>query len=111
MKIARELTENTEGGAVYILDEPTTGLHIDDVETLLRVLQELVNSGNTIIVVEHNPQVILQADYIIDLGPGGGDEGGRVVAAGSPAQISKAKGSHTGAFLRKLKKEIRRAKT
>jgi excinuclease ABC subunit A len=108
MKIARELTENAEGGGVYILDEPTTGLHIDDIETLIAVLRELMDNGNTVIVVEHNPQVIMQADYVIDLGPGGGEDGGWVVAAGSPSQISRAKGSHTGAFLRTLMRQSRK---
>jgi excinuclease ABC subunit A len=108
IKIARELTENTTGGAVYILDEPTTGLHVDDIETLVSVLRELQRAGNTIIVVEHNPQVIAQSDYIVDLGPGGGEEGGTVVAAGTPAQVSRAKGSHTGKFLRKYLRQARR---
>jgi excinuclease ABC subunit A len=110
MKIARELAENTEGGNVYILDEPTTGLHVDDVSVLIDVLRELMDNGNTIVVVEHNPQVILQADYVIDLGPEGGDDGGWVVAAGTPAQISRAKDSHTGAFLRRLKRKTKKGK-
>ena len=101
LKIARELSENTEGGAVYILDEPTTGLHIDDVDTLVGVLRELQEKGNTVIVVEHNPQVIAQADHIIDMGPEGGEGGGRIVAAGTPAQVARTSGSHTGAFLRR----------
>jgi excinuclease ABC subunit A len=111
MKIARELAENTEGGSVYVLDEPTTGLHVDDVSTLIDVLRELIAKGNTIVVVEHNPQVILQADYIIDLGPEGGDDGGEVVAVGTPSQISRAKGSHTGAFLRRLMREAKKGKS
>ena len=102
IKIARELTENLEGGALYILDEPTTGLHIDDVDVLMRVLRELVEKDNTVVVVEHNPQVILQADHIIDLGPGGGEDGGLIVAEGTPAQIMKARDSHTGKYLKKL---------
>jgi excinuclease ABC subunit A len=108
MKIARELTDNTDGGAVYILDEPTTGLHIDDIETLITVLRELQEGGNTIIVVEHNPQVITQADHVVDLGPGGGAEGGRVVATGTPSQIARARGSQTGAYLRKLSRQSKR---
>lgn len=104
IKIARELSENLGGDCFYILDEPTTGLHIDDVATLVRVLRELVYRGNTVVVVEHNPQVILQADHIIDLGPGGGDDGGRVVATGTPQDVARSKGSHTGAFLKKLLK-------
>jgi excinuclease ABC subunit A len=110
IKIARELAENTEGENVYILDEPTTGLHVDDVSTLIGVLRELMENGNSIIVVEHNPQVILQADHIIDLGPEGGDEGGRVVAVGSPAQITRVKESHTGAYLRKIARGLRKGK-
>jgi excinuclease ABC subunit A len=105
IKIARELSENFGGDCFYILDEPTTGLHIDDVATLVRVLRELVHRGNTVVVVEHNPQVILQADHIIDLGPGGGDDGGRVVATGSPHELTRAAGSYTGAFLKKLIKK------
>jgi excinuclease ABC subunit A len=111
MKIARELAEGNGGGGVYILDEPTTGLHVDDVATLISVLRELIDMGHTIIVVEHNPQVILQADHIIDLGPEGGDAGGRVVAVGTAAQIARAKGSHTGAFLRKLVRRGGRGKS
>ena len=102
MKIARELAENDEGNSLYILDEPTTGLHVEDVSTLIAVLRELMENGNTIVVVEHNPQVILESDHIIDLGPGGGDDGGHVVSVGTPAQVSRARGSHTGSFLRKF---------
>jgi excinuclease ABC subunit A len=111
MKIARELSDNVEGGAVYILDEPTTGLHIDDVETLIEVLRDLQDTGNTIIVVEHNPQVIAQSDHIIDLGPGGGEEGGTIVATGTPSQVSRAKGSHTGKFLRAYLRQGRKKKS
>ncbi len=105
IKIARELAENVSGGAVYILDEPTTGLHVDDVDTLVRVLRELQGAGNTVIVVEHNPQVIAQADWIIDLGPGGGEDGGRIVAEGTPARVSRTPGSATGAWLRRVRRE------
>lgn len=108
VKIARELAENSEGGAVYLLDEPTTGLHVEDVDVLVRVLRELIERGNTVIVVEHNPQVILQADYVVDLGPGGGADGGEVVATGTPTQIMKAKRSYTGAYLRKLQRSLRK---
>jgi excinuclease ABC subunit A len=110
IKIARELSENASGGAVYILDEPTTGLHIDDVDVLVGVLRALVDSGNSVVVVEHNLQVIFQSDYIIDLGPGGGDDGGHVVAAGTPSQIARARGSQTGACLRKLMRSSRKEK-
>ncbi len=104
IKIARELSENVEGSCLYILDEPTTGLHIDDVATLIRVLRELVDRGNTVVVVEHNPQVIFQADHIIDLGPGGGDDGGYITAKGTPAEVARTPRSFTGAFLKKLMK-------
>jgi excinuclease ABC subunit A len=104
IKIARELSENDSGGGVYLLDEPTTGLHVDDVDVLVRVLRELVDRGNTVIVVEHNPQVILQADHVIDLGPGGGDDGGTVVGTGRPSEVMRIRGSHTGAYLKKLLK-------
>jgi excinuclease ABC subunit A len=110
IKIARELSENLEGGFVYILDEPTTGLHVDDVETLIDVLRELQSMGNTVVVVEHNLQVIAQADWVIDLGPEGGDGGGRVVAAGVPEDLARAPGSHTGeALARFLRGPKRRA--
>jgi excinuclease ABC subunit A len=102
IKIARELAENVEGGFVYILDEPTTGLHVDDVETLVSVLRELQSAGNTVIVVEHNLQVIAQSDWVVDLGPEGGDEGGRVIAAGPPAEVAAADASHTGRYLRQV---------
>ena len=111
MKISRELAENPAGGAVYILDEPTTGLHVDDVSTLIEVLRELIGLGNTIIVVEHNPQIILKSDFSIDLGPGGGDEGGDIVATGTPLQISRTKGSFTGAFLRRVIREAKKGKS
>ena len=101
IKIARELSENVEGGFVYILDEPTTGLHVADVAVLIRVLRELAERGNTVVVVEHNLQVIAQSDWVVDLGPEGGDEGGRVVVAGTPAEVCKATGSHTAEYLRR----------
>jgi len=102
MKIARELSENTEGGCVYILDEPTTGLHIDDIDLLVKVLRELVDAGNTAILVEHNPQIILQSDHVVDLGPGGGADGGEIVVAGTPAQVMKSRKSYTGKYLKTL---------
>jgi excinuclease ABC subunit A len=110
VKIARELAENTEGGSLYILDEPTTGLHVDDVATLIAVLRELMEKQNSIIVVEHNPQVILQADHVVDLGPDGGADGGEVVALGSPQQISRAKASHTGSYLRRIQRESKKGR-
>ncbi len=105
IKIARELSETVQGGGVYLLDEPTTGLHIDDVDVLVGVLRELVANGNTVIVVEHNPQVILQADRIIDLGPGGGGDGGNVVSSGSPADVMRSRDSYTGKYLKALTKK------
>lgn len=102
IKIARELSENVEGGFVYILDEPTTGLHVADVAVLIGVLRELTELGNTVVVVEHNLQVIAQSDWVVDLGPEGGDEGGRVVAAGTPSDVAKAKGSYTAEYLRRF---------
>ncbi len=105
IKIARELSENVQGGGVYLLDEPTTGLHIDDVDVLVGVLRELVANGNTVIVVEHNPQVILQADRVIDLGPGGGGDGGNVVSSGSPADVMRSRDSYTGKYLKALTKK------
>jgi len=101
IKLTKELSRKNTGQTLYILDEPTTGLHFDDVLKLLNVLSELVNLGNTVIVIEHNLDVIKFADYIIDLGPGGGDKGGRIVAAGSPEEVSKEKRSYTGQFLKK----------
>jgi excinuclease ABC subunit A len=99
VKLAKELSRRATGRTVYILDEPTTGLHFEDVRKLLEVLQALVDTGNTIIVIEHNLEVIKTADWVIDLGPEGGDGGGYIVAAGTPEDISKAKDSYTGAFL------------
>jgi len=102
IKIARELSENVEGGFVYILDEPTTGLHVQDVETLIDVLRDLQRKGNTVIVVEHNLQVIAQSDHVIDLGPEGGEGGGCVVASGTPGDVVCAAGSHTGEYLARV---------
>jgi len=108
IKIARELSENLEGGFVYILDEPTTGLHVDDVETLIDVLRDLQSAGNTVVLVEHNLQVIAQSDWIIDLGPEGGEGGGQIVAAGTPADVARVKDSHTGTYLRKFTRGSKR---
>jgi excinuclease ABC subunit A len=87
---------------MYILDEPTTGLHFDDIKQLLTVLNELVEQGNTVIVIEHNLDVIKTADYVIDLGPEGGDGGGSIVAQGTPDDVSRSQASHTGAYLKKV---------
>ncbi|MBQ9483767.1 MAG: ATP-binding cassette domain-containing protein, partial [Ruminiclostridium sp.] len=102
VKLATELARRATGKTVYILDEPTTGLHTADVHKLIDVLQLLVEGGNTVIVIEHNLDVIKTADYIIDLGPEGGDKGGTVIAAGTPEQIAKVKSSYTGRYLKKL---------
>jgi excinuclease ABC subunit A len=102
IKLATELARRATGRTLYILDEPTTGLHFADIERLLQVLQRLVDAGNTVLVIEHNLDIIKSADWIIDMGPEGGQAGGRVVAAGTPEQVAQAEGSHTGAFLRKL---------
>ena len=102
VKLAKELSRKSTGRTLYILDEPTTGLHFDDVKKLLNVLNRLVDEGNTVIVIEHNLDVIKSADYIIDLGPEGGDKGGYVVAKGSPEEIIKNKTSYTGEYLKKV---------
>ena len=101
IKLASELSKRSTGKTVYILDEPTTGLHFADVQKLLEVLDRLVSGGNTVIIIEHNMDIIKNADWIVDLGPEGGDEGGRVVAAGTPAEVAKAPGSYTAKYLRK----------
>ncbi len=102
VKLSRELSKRGTGRTVYILDEPTTGLHFEDIKKLLTVLNRLVESGNTVIVIEHNLDVIKTADYIIDLGPEGGDGGGEIVGCGTPEEISKIEESHTGRFLKKV---------
>ena len=105
VKLAAELSKKGTGKTIYILDEPTTGLHFADVQKLLDVLNRLVNLGNTVIVIEHNMDVIKNSDWVIDLGPEGGDEGGQVVATGKPEIISKAPGSYTGKYLKKFMKK------
>ncbi|HCB90958.1 MAG TPA: excinuclease ABC subunit UvrA, partial [Ruminococcaceae bacterium] len=102
VKLAAELGKRATGRTIYILDEPTTGLHIADVHKLIDVLQKLVDSGNTVVVIEHNLDLIKTADYIIDLGPEGGDAGGRVVAAGTPEQVARVPESYTGQYLKKI---------
>ena len=101
VKLATELSRVSTGRTIYILDEPTTGLHAADVHKLIEVLQQLVDAGNTVLVIEHNLDVIKTADYVIDLGPEGGDGGGRLVAAGTPEEIAATEGSFTGAYLKK----------
>jgi excinuclease ABC subunit A len=105
VKLAAELSKRGTGKTFYILDEPTTGLHFADVQKLLDVLNRLVNLGNTVVVIEHNMDVIKNSDWIIDLGPEGGDEGGRVVAIGTPEKIAKSPGSYTGKYLKKIIKK------
>jgi excinuclease ABC subunit A len=102
VKLAKELSKIATGRTLYILDEPTTGLHFADIEKLLEVLQRLVDSGNTVLVIEHNLDVIKQADWIVDLGPEGGEAGGEVIATGTPEQVAEVEGSYTGEFLRAL---------
>jgi len=101
VKLAKELARVATGRTVYILDEPTTGLHFEDVRLLLDVLHRLVDKGNTVVVIEHNLDVIKTADWIVDLGPEGGEKGGHVVAAGTPEEVSEVEASFTGQFLRK----------
>ena len=105
IKLARELAKKERGRTLYLLDEPTTGLHMDDIKKLIDVLQRLVDRGNTVIVIEHNLDVIKCADWIIDLGPEGGDGGGRVIATGTPEEVAQADSSYTGRYLRKYLKE------
>jgi len=104
IKLAAELGKRATGKTLYILDEPTTGLHFEDIRKLLEVLNRLVNKGNSVIVIEHNLDVVKTADWIIDLGPEGGDAGGKVIAEGTPEQVAKTPGSYTGQFLRKILK-------
>jgi excinuclease ABC subunit A len=99
MKLARELSKRQTGRTLYLLDEPTTGLHFDDVRKLLEVLHRLTDLGNTIMIIEHNLDIIRNADYILDLGPEGGEGGGQIIAHGTPEQVATVKGSHTAAFL------------
>ena len=102
VKLARELQKLSTGKTIFVLDEPTTGLHTDDIKRLLEILQKIVDNNNTVVVIEHNLDVIKVADYIIDLGPEGGDAGGEVVATGTPEEVSKVKESYTGQFLKKI---------
>lgn len=102
VKLATELAKPATGRTIYILDEPTTGLHTADVHRLIEVLQKLVDKGNTVLVIEHNLDVIKTADHVIDLGPDGGDKGGNIVAEGTPEQVAKVKGSYTGEYLKKV---------
>src|SRR5204862_1725561 len=100
IKLAKELSKVATGRTLYMLDEPTTGLHFADIEKLLDVLQRLVDSGNTVLVIEHNLDVIKQADWLVDLGPEGGEAGGEIIATGTPEDVAEVEESATGRFLR-----------
>jgi excinuclease ABC subunit A len=102
VKLSKELSRRSTGKTLYILDEPTTGLHFEDVKNLLNVLHKLVDQGNSVIVIEHNLDVVKTADFIIDIGPEGGDSGGEVIAQGSPEEVAKIKESFTGVFLKRI---------
>jgi excinuclease ABC subunit A len=102
VKLSRELSRRGTGKTLYLLDEPTTGLHFDDIRKLLEVLNHLVELNNTVVVIEHNLDVIKTADHIIDLGPEGGEKGGYLVASGTPEHVAGVMGSHTGRFLGKI---------
>ena len=102
IKLAKELSKRSTGKTLFILDEPTTGLHFADIELLLKVLDRLKKQGNTIVVIEHNLDVIKTADWIIDLGPEGGSDGGSIVATGTPEDVAKISNSFTGQFLEKM---------
>ena len=102
IKLSRELSKRDTGSTLYILDEPTTGLHFHDIEQLLKVLHRLRDHGNTIAVIEHNLHVIKTADWIIDLGPEGGDKGGLIIATGTPEQVAETEGSYTGFYLNSI---------
>ena len=100
VKLAKELSKRSTGRTLYILDEPTTGLHVDDIAKLLKVLHKLVDKGNTVLVIEHNVDVMKTADHILDIGPGGGDKGGNLVIAGSPQEVAACTESETGKYLK-----------
>ena len=102
VKLSKELAKRSTGRTLYILDEPTTGLHFEDVRKLLEVLHELVEQGNTVIVIEHNLDVIKTADHIIDIGPEGGDGGGKIVATGTPEIVARSRKSYTGFYLKDM---------
>jgi excinuclease ABC subunit A len=102
VKLSLELSKRDTGRTLYILDEPTTGLHFHDIKLLLGVLHQLRDAGNTVVVIEHNLDVIKTADWVVDLGPEGGEEGGTIVAEGTPEQVAQVAASHTGRFLRRI---------
>ena len=102
IKLSSELSKRPTGHTLFILDEPTTGLHFADIERLLKILKKLVNYGNTVIIIEHNLDVIKNTDWIIDMGPEGGDKGGKIIAEGTPGQLAKMRISYTGQYLAKI---------
>jgi len=102
IKLAKELSKRSTGKTLFILDEPTTGLHFADIELLLGVLNRLKDQGNTVVVIEHNLDVIKTADWVVDLGPEGGSDGGQIVAEGTPEEVSRIKSSYTGQFLKEI---------
>jgi excinuclease ABC subunit A len=102
VKLAKELQKKPTGKTVFIMDEPTTGLHSDDIKRLLAIIQKIVDNNDTVIVIEHNLDMIKCADYIIDIGPNGGDNGGEIIATGTPEEVSKNKNSYTGEFLKRV---------
>jgi excinuclease ABC subunit A len=108
VKLANELSKRSTGKTLYILDEPTTGLHFADVKQLMEVIQRLVDTGNTVVMIEHNLDVILQADHIIDLGPEGGFRGGEVITVGTPEAVAACEKSHTGFFIKEQLKALNR---
>ena len=102
VKLASELQKKPTGKTMFVLDEPTTGLHMDDVAKLIKIIDRIVDNGDSVVVIEHNLDVIKCADYIIDLGPDGGDKGGSIVATGTPEEVAKVKNSYTGQYLKKI---------
>ncbi|MBO7487695.1 MAG: excinuclease ABC subunit UvrA, partial [Bacteroidales bacterium] len=102
VKLAAELARKSTGNTLYLLDEPTTGLHFDDIKNLLEVLQKLVDQGNTVLIIEHNLDVLKSVDWLIDMGPEGGRDGGHIVAEGTPEQVAASPASYTGQYLKEL---------
>ena len=105
VKLATELSKSSRGKSIYILDEPTTGLHFEDIKKLLEMLNKLVEKGNSVVVIEHNLDVIKTADYVVDIGPEGGENGGTIIAEGTPEKIAASKVSYTGKYLKKILKK------
>ena len=105
LKLSRELAKRTKGKCLYVLDEPTTGLHFEDVKILLKAINQLVEQGHAVLIIEHNLDVIKSADHVIDLGPEGGSKGGKIIAIGTPEEIAKNKKSYTGKYLKKVLKK------